>query len=85
MATCIRVNGTRELLADAELKTLQLAVGGYVEAIALPMGVVMFVNEDAVSLGLPMNPTATSICVGYASRAGGIRGDVVLCDRKEIK
>jgi hypothetical protein len=85
MATLLRVDGTRMKLADAELPTLQLAVGGYVEAITLPLGVVMFVNEDAINLGLPINPTATALCVGRASMAGGIRGDVVLCDAKEVK
>lgn len=85
MATVIRVDGTRAKLADTELATLQLAVGGYIEVLYLPAKMVLIINEDGISLDLPINPVATSLCVGLVYMAGGIRGDAVLCEASELR
>ena len=64
------------------LEELQRAVGGYIEAIQVrdPNGawLIMIVNEDGRSLGLPYNPLASQM----AQRE--IVGDVVLCKRPEM-
>lgn len=39
---------------------LQNAVGGWFELVCFPNGVDMWVNEDGIALGLPMNALATA-------------------------
>jgi len=61
-----------EIVAESDdLKSLQNIVGGYIERISLPHWD-MFVNEDAITLGLPVNQEASKM-VGQI-----IRGDVAL-------
>jgi hypothetical protein len=68
-----RANGTEENLPDGELKTLQAAVGGYIEAhYVKTSGDLFYCNEEGRLTGLPINETAT-FWAGFP-----IVGDVVL-------
>ena len=69
----LRTDGTVEALADADLATLQDAVGGYVELLALSNGDQMYVNEDGRQMSLPVNIAATEMYRGCT-----IVGDVVV-------
>lgn len=73
-------NGT-----DFTLAELQELVGGYVEIHGLPDGQIMCMNEDANSLGLPVNAAATVTAYNLASGPGGIRGNVVICPPSFVK
>jgi hypothetical protein len=44
-----------------ELSILQAEVGGYVEAITMPSGRIMWVNEEGLMKGLPLNRLATTL------------------------
>lgn len=77
MAKIIRVDGTMQELVDTELETLQKAVGGYIERVAVEDSTVMYVNEDGRAKGLQINFTA-SMLVGM-----DILGDVVVMEAKE--
>lgn len=50
---------------DNQLKTLQTAVDGYIEAIALAPDLIMWVNEEGKMNKLPFNQAATSILVKH--------------------
>ncbi len=59
------------------LPELKRFVGGWIEAVRLEAGVVMFVNEEGMMLGLEANPAATQ----YARRHGSLvrfSGDWIL-------
>ncbi len=43
------------------LKHLQEAVGGFVDVVALAPGMDMWVNDEGLVIGLPINETATAI------------------------
>lgn len=51
-------------LKKFELKELQAHVGGYIELVRLKGNSEMYVNEDGLSLGLPLNEAASMICGG---------------------
>ena len=53
---------------DNQLKTLQTAVGGYIEAIALDPNLIMWVNEDGKMTKLPFNQAATSILMKHGGK-----------------
>lgn len=76
MAKRINTDGTEIELKDAKLKTLQEAVGGFIEHIRLSDNRVLVVNEEGLLLRLPVNPKASVIADMT------IVGDVVLCKRK---
>jgi hypothetical protein len=67
-----------------QLAELQAAVGGYIEAIYLPSGLIMFINEDGKRLDLAPNWRATDL-----ARAAGIApwdvvvGSAIVCNRTE--
>lgn len=46
-------------LPDQKLKTLQDAVGGYIQTIPIAFGNTMIVNEEGLLLKLPPNETAS--------------------------
>ena len=81
----LRANGTTEPLAYtpdgremlASLATLQAAVGGYIEAVAVPGhdSLVLLVNEDGLLRKLPPNPQASAVALHP------IVGDAVLMPR----
>ena len=62
---------------DNQLKTLQTAVGGYVEAITLAPDLIMWVNEDGKGTRLPFNQAATSIFVKHRGGTDFIVGQVI--------
>jgi len=62
---------------DNQLRTLQDAVGGYVEAITLSPDLIMWVNEDGKGNKLPFNQAATSIFVKHRGGTDFIVGQVV--------
>lgn len=70
--TKITIDGTVVGLPDQKLKTLQDAVGGYIQLIPLAFGNNMIVNEDGLLLKLPPN--------NYASMIAGfpVVGNVVI-------
>jgi len=57
------------------LAELQKMVGGYVERVQLPKGMVVLANEDGIPMGLPLNETASRM-VGMQ-----LLGDVVILPR----
>ena len=61
----------------ASLATLQAAVGGYIEAVAVPgdESLVLLVNEDGLLRKLPPNPQASAVALR------SIVGDAVLMPR----
>jgi hypothetical protein len=62
---------------DNQLKTLQTAVGGYVEAINLSPDLIMWVNEEGKMNKLPFNQAATSIFMKHRGGADFIVGQVI--------
>ncbi len=62
---------------QASLATLQAAVGGYIEAVAVPRdeSLVLLVNEDSLLRKLPSNPWASAVALHP------IVGDAVLMPR----
>jgi len=64
---------------------LEHFVGGYLKAIGLDDGRVMFVNEDGNRDGLAVNATATEL-VAMSGLAPGVSilGPAIVCTRAEI-
>ena len=62
---------------DNQLRTLQTAAGGYVEAIKLAPDLIMWVNEDGKDNKLPFNQAATSIFIKYRGGTDFIVGQVI--------
>ena len=62
---------------DNQLKTMQTAVGGYIEPIRLAPDLIMWTNEDGKMNKLPFNQAATSIFVKYCGGTDFIVGPVV--------
>jgi hypothetical protein len=82
LGVVIKTDGTLERLdlsvSEQELKSLQNAVGGYVQVIELEDDFTMWVNEEGKLLGLPVNEIATVIWeVRFGLDTDIICGDVV--------
>jgi hypothetical protein len=82
LGVVIKTDGTLERLdlsvAEQELKSLQNAVGGYVQVIELEEDFTMWVNEEGKLLGLEENKIATVIWeVRFGIDTDIICGDVV--------
>lgn len=63
------------------LSALQQAVGGYVEAIDLPVGdLIAWLNEDGMTLNLPINDAASDLLtrLGAALAAPVVLGSVAI-------
>lgn len=73
----LSVQGATDELPNGDLKTLQDAVGGYIEAVTITPNMTMFCNEEGLLRGLPLNIMAT----GMSGRH--IVGDVVVAVEKE--
>lgn len=58
--------------------TLSSAVGGYIEAVALPSGMTLWVNEDGKNLGLPVNEYATRLFVSAYGATDIIVGNAIV-------
>jgi hypothetical protein len=74
-----------DLMADSnELLTLQMAVGGLIEAKTLESGYTLIMNEDGKLMQLPINERATEIWLAnFPNFPDVIVGDVVIagaCD-----
>lgn len=63
-----------------ELEEMQEIVGGYIEIIRLNDGRVIIVNEDGLSLNLPVNIEATNILRRDHSTTQYIVGNAIVCD-----
>jgi hypothetical protein len=88
MATLIPAHGEIRELVPANgraftLAELQAIVGGYIEAIGVPDGRLMFLNEDGKRLQLPINNEATARVRHRLMPGDVIVGDVILCTRRE--
>jgi hypothetical protein len=82
LGVVIKTDGTLERLdlsvSEQELKSLQNAVGGYVQVIELEDDFTMWVNEEGKLLGLEENKIATVIWeVRFGLGTDIICGDVV--------
>jgi hypothetical protein len=78
-ALLMRTDGTTERLTftvDGEYETLSRGVGGYIQAVTLAEGLVMWVNEEGKLNGLPHNPVATR----WFSNIFGEGRDVIVGD-----
>ncbi|MBQ0161100.1 MAG: DUF3846 domain-containing protein [Bacteroidales bacterium] len=67
-------NGT-----DFELEELQEMVGGLIEIVHLPKGMIAVVNEEGMILELPLND-AMAVLFGMP-----LWGDVLVCKSEEVK
>lgn len=88
MAEIIRTNGEREPVEpkngnDFNLQEITDIVNGYIEIAETTDGRLMVLNEEGKLLGLPFNPVATEL---YKYNTNDfIVGDVLVCDRNQIK
>ena len=82
MAKIIRVDGTIEPLNDTSLKSLQEAVGGYIEIVNGRNGELIVCDEEGKLKGKAINDTATQM---YYNSCDVIVGDVVICAENEIE
>ena len=63
-----------------ELEELQEVVGDYIEIVRLNDGRIIIVNEDGLSLNLPVNIEATNILRRDHSTTEYIVGNAIVCD-----
>jgi hypothetical protein len=93
MAKIIRVDGSEEDLkvtnkrTGLDLKTMQTAVGGYIEMVYLPGGRLFVCDEEGKLKGKPVNVRATKMwgeIIGTAT-LDTLVGDVILAERGEVK
>jgi hypothetical protein len=91
MALRLNADGTRVDVTPRDgrafaLDELQTIVAGYIEAIYLRDGRIMFCNEDGKRLALPPNRAATTIAHTNAAIIPGdsVVGDVVIGTRREF-
>ena len=90
MATLIKATGKTELVSPQNgkafgLPELQAFVGGYIEALRLWDGRIMWINEDGKRKQLPMNLVASEIawkCTGIAPD-DCIVGNVLIASKQE--
>ena len=68
-----------------ELEELQEVVGGYIEIVRLNDGRVIIVNEDGLSLNLPVNIEATNILRRDHSTTQYIVGNAIVCDADMVE
>lgn len=86
-ATWIKVDGTETEVQPRngkrfELEELQKMVGGYIELVRTQPPVrEMYINEEGLLDGLPVNPVATLLIASGYMTDGGVRGDVVVINR----
>lgn len=74
----VPVDGESELLdSDLALSDYQALVGGWIEHVYLPGGVIAVVNEEGIPQGLHMNSRATSVVSACLGRAQTLFGTVV--------
>jgi len=79
-AIVITVDGLQkdiEISEDISLKTLQDAVGGFIQSVDL-LGLTMWINEEGKIDNLPFNPFATILWEAAFGKTDVILGDIVL-------
>jgi len=81
MAHILKVDGSKEEIADTSLKTLQTAVGGYIQIVNAPDGRLIVLDEEGKLKGKEVNEYATDI---YKNPYDCIVGDVVIANSDEI-
>lgn len=84
MAIIIKTDGSEETIVlekETSLKTLQQAVGGYIELLHTKDGRYLICNEDGKNNNLPINVKATQL---WAGDHDAIVGDVVICETSEM-
>ena len=69
---------------DFSLKELKEIVGGYIEILDLD-DAYMVVNEEGKLLNLPLNLSATRIYQHFTRVGDCIVGDVLICDKFQIR
>lgn len=91
MAEYIKQDGTVEHVrpangSDFELNELQGYCGGYVQAVYLHDGRVIWCNEDGKVYGLEINERATAIAeeAGVLLAGDYIVGNVLICKEDEV-
>ena len=86
-ALVIKADDTSALIdIEQNVKVLQDAVGGYIEAVISTDDWVMYANEDGLRLNLPLNRKASSLVLAICEvggrpvplGAGQLVGDVVI-------
>jgi len=83
VAKIIKVDGTEATLSDMSLKSLQQAVGGYIEIVNIVNGKLIICDEEGLIKGKPINEKASLL---YAPCSlSGIVGDVVVCDKDDCR
>lgn len=70
---------------DFSLEELQGVVGGYVEIVYLSKELIMVLNEEGKISELPFNELATELYQDSISIHDYIVGDVLVCDKKQVK
>lgn len=91
MAKIIRANGEIETIKpkngkDFQLQELQSIVGGYIEIINLDAtNRLMVVDEEGKLKGYPYNEKATELIHNETFLDDFIVGNVLVCDKKQIK
>ena len=68
-----------------ELEEMQKIVGGYIEIVRLNDGRIIIVNEDGLSLNLPVNIEATNILRRDHSTTQYIVGNAIVCDADMVE
>ena len=67
------------------LEEMQKLVGGYIEIVRLNDGRIIIVNEDGLSLNLPVNIEATNILRRDHSTTQYIAGNAIVCDADMVE
>lgn len=88
MAVLIKPPGNLESVEPKNGKAFTLPemqgfVGGYIEALRLANGKIMWLNEDGKRLELPRNYYATTLATGILRRGDYIVGNVLLATPEE--
>jgi hypothetical protein len=88
MAILLNADGRRLPVAPLNrrsftIREVRAIVRGHVEAVYLPNGLVMFVNEEGKLEGLPRNAQATSVAAGVIQPGDYIAGDALVVSMKE--
>jgi hypothetical protein len=65
IAVVITPNGDAAKVSEISLRSLQTAVGGWVQAVDLDDDLTIWVNEEGKIEGLPVNPIATRLWEKY--------------------
>ena len=90
MAAIITTNGEVKPVVpnngtDFQIEEIQAAVGGYVEIVTLWTGGLMCLDEEGKLKGKDINHKATAMYRNKRNTKDFIVGDVLICDKKQIK